>query len=157
MQTRLSDIDRKLLSAWHDGELSGSEQKGAEELLERQPEARAYVRELEALHELSASAYPAVLSSSLPATFGTKLTSSAIRTAARGAATGSGTGMSWWGVAASAFAASAAVVVVGVVLLRQPPQRPVRPTAEVVSPSAQPLAARLEPDSSFLVVPAMSS
>src|SRR5688572_19896954 len=103
MTTTLTDHERTLLSAYRDGELSGTELAQAEHLLGASADARAYVSDLQALKGFSQVAFPAATST---------LSSSAIQSAAHGTRrtlVGSSRTMSV--VASAAFVGVAAFVI----------------------------------------------
>jgi hypothetical protein len=160
MQQRLTDIERTLLSAYHDGELSGADAQRAEELLVGSQPAQAYLRDLRNLNTLSVAAFPAAgATTAAGASAGAKLTSSAIRAAAEKGAVTKGMLAGGWGMAGMATAAVAVVAVAVMTLMPssksgEPPlelQQPNTPLAQVATPAVMAL------DTSSLIVPAMTA
>ncbi len=117
IQHSLTDNQRTLLSAYHDGELSGTEQTLVEDLLASSQDARAYLDDLQAVNRLSLDAFPAVTSTGefSGATVSTKLSAEAIKTAAEKAALAKGTVTGSWAV--TGLVSVTAAVVTGAVLL----------------------------------------
>ncbi len=150
---RLSDHERTLLSAFLDGEVSAMERRTAEELLSGSEEARAYLREIRAVNNLSVEAFPPLLADAV-GTLGSSFSGSGISTAAQKTSMLNGLFSSTWGVAG--VAASAAAIVAAVSLSGDQP-RTGNPTAskpvavhEQNTPSTAPF------DTSHLIVPAMT-
>jgi hypothetical protein len=161
MQQRLTDIERTLLSAYFDGELSGVDMQRAEELLARSQAAQAYVRDLRNLNSLSAVAFPATAVTTAAGTSAAaKLSSSAIRAAAQNAAATKGLLAGGWGMAGMATAAVAVVAVAVMTLM--PSSEPTQPTHELNRP-ATPLeqmamhTSSMALDTASLIVPPMTS
>ncbi|MDB5034259.1 MAG: hypothetical protein JWQ98_1500 [Chlorobi bacterium] len=157
---KLSEIDRTLLSAYLDNEVSAVERLRAEQLLASSGHARAYLGELRAVGQLSEAGVivPAVMTS-LPGA--TRLTGSAIETIARRAAIKKA--MAFTALKIAGVATTAAAVVTGVVLItRHPVVKEKPPTAharvaprETVSPvAAQPVA---NLDTNVFLVPPMTA
>jgi hypothetical protein len=160
MQQRLTDIERTLLSAYHDGELSGVDTQRAEELLARSQPAQAYLRDLRNLNSLSAAAFPPVSATTAAGTSAAaKLSSSAIRAAAEKGAVTKGLLAGGWGMAGMATAAVAVVAVAVMTLMPSSgptPQThdrntPVAPQEQIAVPAVMAL------DTTSLIVPAMTS
>ncbi|MBC8144496.1 MAG: hypothetical protein H7X80_02855, partial [bacterium] len=70
MTTTLTDIERTLLSAYRDGELSSTERVQAETLLATSPVAREYLGDLQSLNDFSHAAFPAAATGGMGAGFG---------------------------------------------------------------------------------------
>jgi hypothetical protein len=153
MTTRLTDNERSLLSAYRDGEVSGGEKAQAERLLEASQEAREYLHDLRSLNQISNAVFPAVSASAVGVGMGSKLTSSAIQSAAHGAThTGASIGWGWIGLAA---AAATTVAVLTATLGDDDASS--APRAAVSAPTVGVTPAGLEVDSSALLVPAITN
>ncbi len=124
MSCKLSDIERTLLSAYLDGEISVDEKVQAEQLLARSEGARAYLNEIRSVHILSGSALaaPSVIVGS-GTSLAAKLSGSAIETAAEKAVYAKAVSIGFWSLAGVVSAATA--VVIGVALSVSAPSSPV--------------------------------
>jgi hypothetical protein len=155
MTTRLTDTERTLLSAYRDGEVSGSEKARAEQLLDASPEAREYLGDLRSLQEISGVAFPVAPTVGAGAGFGSKLTSSAIQSAAR---TSAGTGFSaGWGLAGLAAAAITTIAVLTATLGGDDPADTPRPMSAAGRPEVPVKLAGLDVDSTSLLVPQITN
>jgi hypothetical protein len=162
MQQRLPDIERTLLSAYIDGELSASERQDVERLLESSDGARAYLRELRADNIAAGEAFPALPAgiASAGAMGSGKLTAAAIRSAAMKGTIGNGSLSGIWSM--SGLATAAALVVAGFNYLSMPAGSPI---TEPIAPAPQitrvaPAPVRplpvLDVDTSSFIIPAMT-
>ena len=167
MTYKLSQIDRTLLSAYLDGEVSPAERLRAEQLLKGSEEARSYLRDLQAVNYLSgaAIAVPAVGAAGTASVgISAKLTGNAIQAAAkRAAVTKASSALGSWGIVG--LASAAAAVVAGVALSVNTPATQPRTTidrdrADRVAATRKetiPVAPALDIDTSNLLVPPMTT
>lgn len=168
MIQRLTQNQRALLSAYFDQEASPRETLQAESLLASTDEARRYLDELRALDSLSNEVLAPVSVISAGVASSTKLTGSAIETAAHAASVVKGIGgLGAWGVAA--ISGTAVMIAVGVSLsLRspatpdpQPPSTGISTRGDTRSPKSSltsPLSAqqRINVDTNALIIPPMT-
>src|SRR5687768_16601770 len=105
MITRLTDIERTLLSAYRDGELSDTEKAAAEKLLAASSDAREYLSDLRSLNEISRAMFPSSPAGGTDTGFGSNITGAAIQSAAR-------TGRGAFGRGRSAIGAGAVAVAI---------------------------------------------
>jgi|GEM_PF-5416864 len=161
MTYKLSQIERTLLSAYLDGEVSPAERLRVEQLLKNSEQARQYLRDLHAVDHLATVATTvsggAAISS---AAVSAKLTGSAIQAVARRTAISKVAGLSSWGVAG--LAGVAATVVVGVALSVRP-SVPVKTangdgtSRNKVETAAVPTTPAIDLDSTTLLIPPMTT
>lgn len=168
MRYNLSDIERTLLSAYMDGELSTSEASRAEALLASSEEARSYLRELRVVDTLSSNAFTvpgatAAAGGSVAGGFSSKLSAGAIEAAAEKAIVAKAVTVGSWGLAG--VIGTAAAVAVGIALSVQTPspvakspvaaiERPHAASVQSAAPSAQPM---VNLDTTNLIVPPMTT
>lgn len=114
MNHRLTENERGLLSAYLDGELNDVDRVGAERLLAESDDARRYLEELKAVENISASALTVPLSADTMIV-ATRLTGSAIKTAA-GSVGMKGGILGSWGTLGIGGLVTAAAVTVGVMI-----------------------------------------
>ncbi|MCE2504117.1 MAG: hypothetical protein J4G05_08685 [Chlorobi bacterium] len=159
MGVLLTEKHKALLSAYLDGELTGSEYAEAERLLERSAEARTWLQDASSVGKLSITA----AGQSEVSTTSTKLTGTAIASMAEQRGGGSlfqNAIRSPWGGAGTVGA-----LIVGAVLVTQPFSRsddspPIesQPIAEVMhEPAYSVRPTTFVPDNSALIVPPISS
>ncbi len=159
MTYKLSQIERTLLSAYLDGEVSPAERLRVEQLLKSSEQARQYLRDLHAVDHLAAAATAvsgggAISSAAVSA----KLTGSAIQAMARRTAVSKVAGLSSWGVAG--LAGVAATVVVGVALSVRPSAPMKTVTGDRIEPQAKSeisAVPTIDLDSTRLLVPPMTT
>lgn len=164
MSYTLSEQEKSLLSAFHDGEATATEAAQARQLLERLPEARAWLRDARSVGRMSVEATMRV---PLPALSG-KLTGTAIVTAAtkQGALSGGG----FFAAARSplGLAGAAAVLIAGAIWTFQELKNPVEshsntelrvPSPETTSAIADAAMtdAFPQPDENALMVPPITA
>ncbi len=158
MKQSLNDIERTLLSAYMDGELSPEELAKAEELLASSEGARLYLSELTVVEHLSASVLAAVpvAGTAGVASVSAKLTGSAIQAAAKRSLLTKTASFGTWGLAGAVGAA-----VTGIVAVARSVNSPRATLSDVTThprAAAQaPMQAISSVDTSNLLVPPMST